>query len=215
MAEPTDTQSCDCNSLPDVLLEQICNRMDLLSTVCLAACSSKKDWLVLPSGVKFDPTDQELIEHLEAKVSADSARSHPLTDLFMPTIDSENDICYTHPKKLPGITLSGLSKHFVQCNSKAFKRGTWTRCKIQLECRMHAMWHKTGNTLPMMVNGQQTGIKIVLVLHTNKNFDQQRTNWVKHQYHLGDLEQEKERELVLYKIFYQTNTRAKTKKIIS
>ena len=34
-----------------------------------------------------------------------------------------------------------------------------------------------------------------------------------HQYHLGDLEQEKERELVLYKIFYQTNTRARTKKI--
>ena len=28
---------------------------------------------MLPAGVKFDPTDQELIEHLEAKVSADSA----------------------------------------------------------------------------------------------------------------------------------------------
>ena len=39
MAEPTDTQSRDWNSLPDVLLEQICNHMDLLSTVCLAACS--------------------------------------------------------------------------------------------------------------------------------------------------------------------------------
>ena len=80
---------------------------------------------------------------------------------------------------------------------------------------MHAMWHNTGNTLPMMVNGRQTGSKKVLVLHTNKNFDQQRTNWVMHQYHLGDLEQEKERELVLCKIFYQTNTRARSKKIIS
>ena len=39
MAEPTDPQSRDWNSLPDVLLEQICNRMDLLSTVRLAACS--------------------------------------------------------------------------------------------------------------------------------------------------------------------------------
>ena len=37
MAEPTDTQSRDWNSLPDVLLEQICNRMDLLNTVRLAA----------------------------------------------------------------------------------------------------------------------------------------------------------------------------------
>ena len=39
MAEPTDTQSRDWNSLPDVLLEQICSRMDLLSAVRLAACS--------------------------------------------------------------------------------------------------------------------------------------------------------------------------------
>ena len=50
---------------------------------------------MLPAGVKFDPTDQELIEHLEAKVSADSARSHPLIDLFIPTIDS--DTAYATP----------------------------------------------------------------------------------------------------------------------
>ena len=59
---------------------------------------------MLLAGVKFDPTDQELIEHLEAKVSADSARSHPLIDLFIPTIDSEHGICYTHPEKLPDKT---------------------------------------------------------------------------------------------------------------
>ena len=68
-------------------------------------CKSKKDWPVQPAGVKFDPTDQELIEHLEAKVSADSARSHPLIDLFIPTIDSEYSICYTQPEKLPSMTL--------------------------------------------------------------------------------------------------------------
>ena len=55
---------------------------------------------MLPAGVKFDPTDQELIEHLEATVSADSPRSHPLIDLFIPTIDNEHDIWYTHPEKL-------------------------------------------------------------------------------------------------------------------
>ena len=36
---------------------------------------------VLPAGVKFDPTDQELIEHLEAKVSADSARFQSLSSI--------------------------------------------------------------------------------------------------------------------------------------
>lgn len=114
---------------------------------------------MLSAGVKFDPTVQELIKHLEAKVSADSARSQPLIDLFIPTIDSEHGTCYTQPKKLPGITLSGLRKHFFQRNSRAFKRGTWTRRKTQSECGMHAMWHKTGNTLPVMVNGRRTGSK--------------------------------------------------------
>ena len=62
---------------------------------------------MLPAGVKFDPTDQELIEHLEANVSADSARFQSLIDLFIPTIDSEHGICYTHPEKLPGKTPIG------------------------------------------------------------------------------------------------------------
>ena len=80
---------------------------------------------------------------------------------------------------------------------------------------MHVMWHTTGNTLPVMVNSRQTSSKKVLVVRTNKNFDQQRTNRVMHQYHLRDLELEKEREMVLCKIFYQTNTRARSKNTIS
>ena len=62
---------------------------------------------MLPAGVKFDPTDQELVEHLEAKVSANSARFQCLIDLFIPTIDSEHGICYTQPEKLPGKTPIG------------------------------------------------------------------------------------------------------------
>lgn len=63
---------------------------------------SLQDWLGLPAGVKFDPTDQELIEHLEAKVEAKDMKSHPLIDEFIPTIEGEDGICYTHPEKLPG-----------------------------------------------------------------------------------------------------------------
>jgi hypothetical protein len=69
----------------------------------------KKDWLGLPAGVKFDPTDQELIEHLEAKVREEGSRSHPLIDEFIPTIDGEDGICYTHPEKLPGERVRWLS----------------------------------------------------------------------------------------------------------
>ena len=82
---------------------------------------------MLPAGVKFDPTDQELIEHLEAKVSADSARFQSLIDLFIPTIDSEHGICYTQPEKLPGKTpighLLAQTYSFVYSSIFLFRRG--------------------------------------------------------------------------------------------
>lgn len=59
----------------------------------------------LPAGVKFDPTDQEILEHLEAKVLSDVRKLHPLIDEFIPTLKGENGICYTHPGRLPGIYL--------------------------------------------------------------------------------------------------------------
>lgn len=61
-----------------------------------------QDWVGLPAGVKFDPTDQELMEHLDAKVEAKELKSHPLIDEFIPTIEGDDGICYTHPEKLPG-----------------------------------------------------------------------------------------------------------------
>ncbi|XP_038889653.1 NAC domain-containing protein 75-like isoform X1 [Benincasa hispida] len=175
----------------------------------------KPDWLGLPAGVKFDPTDQELIEHLEAKVEAkDDMKSHPLIDEFIPTIEGEDGICYTHPEKLPGVTRDGLSRHFFHRPSKAYTTGTRKRRKIQTECDFQGgggetRWHKTGKTRPVMVNGRQKGCKKILVLYTNfgKNRKPEKTNWVMHQYHLGQHEEEKEGELVVSKIFYQTQPR--------
>ena len=56
----------------------------------------------LPAGVKFDPSDQELLEHLEAKAWSDAHKLHPLIDEFIPTLEGEDGICYTHPERLPG-----------------------------------------------------------------------------------------------------------------
>ncbi|CAO2841826.1 unnamed protein product [Amaranthus hypochondriacus] len=173
---------------------------------------SKPDWVGLPAGVKFDPTDQELIEHLEAKVEGKSSKSHPLIDEFIPTIEGEDGICYTHPEKLPGVTRDGLSRHFFHRPSKAYTTGTRKRRKIQTECDLQGgetRWHKTGKTRPVLLNGKQKGCKKILVLYTNfgKNRKPEKTNWVMHQYHLGQHEEEKEGELVVSKIFYQTQPR--------
>ncbi|KAJ4958500.1 hypothetical protein NE237_025611 [Protea cynaroides] len=179
---------------------------------CGHKIQGKPDWLGLPAGVKFDPTDQELIEHLEAKVEAKDSRSHPLINEFIPTIDGEDGICYTHPEKLPGVTKDGLSRHFFHRPSKAYTTGTRKRRKIQTECDLQGgetRWHKTGKTRPVMVNGKQKGCKKILVLYTNfgKHRKPEKTNWVMHQYHLGQFEEEKEGELVVSKIFYQTQPR--------
>ncbi|OIT03553.1 PREDICTED: uncharacterized protein LOC109225605 isoform X1 [Nicotiana attenuata] len=182
---------------------------------CGHKLEGKPDWVGLPAGVKFDPTDQELIEHLEAKVLAKESKSHPLIDEFIPTIEGEDGICYTHPEKLPGVTRDGLSRHFFHRPSKAYTTGTRKRRKIQTECQDlqaaggETRWHKTGKTRPVMVNGKQKGCKKILVLYTNfgKNRKPEKTNWVMHQYHLGQHEEEKEGELVVSKIFYQTQPR--------
>ncbi|KAG8376082.1 hypothetical protein BUALT_Bualt09G0026500 [Buddleja alternifolia] len=179
---------------------------------CGHKLEGKPDWVGLPAGVKFDPTDQELIEHLEAKVEGKESKSHPLIDEFIPTIEGEDGICYTHPEKLPGVTRDGLNRHFFHRPSKAYTTGTRKRRKIQTECDLQGgetRWHKTGKTRPVMVNGKQKGCKKILVLYTNfgKNRKPEKTNWVMHQYHLGQNEEEKEGELVVSKIFYQTQPR--------
>ncbi|KAL2479931.1 NAC domain containing protein 75 [Abeliophyllum distichum] len=210
----TNTQLGSVNSsdLIDAKLEehQLCGSKQCPG--CGHRLEGKPDWVGLPAGVKFDPTDQELIEHLEAKVEGKESKSHPLIDEFIPTIEGEDGICYTHPEKLPGVTRDGLSRHFFHRPSKAYTTGTRKRRKIQTECDLQGgetRWHKTGKTRPVMVNGKQKGCKKILVLYTNfgKNRKPEKTNWVMHQYHLGQHEEEKEGELVVSKIFYQTQPR--------
>ncbi|XP_058074116.1 NAC domain-containing protein 75-like isoform X2 [Magnolia sinica] len=206
--------SISSSDLIDAKLE----RHQMCLTVRCPGCGymldRKRDWLGLPAGVKFDPTDQELIEHLEAKVEEESgnSKSHPLIDEFIPTIEGEDGICYTHPEKLPGVTKDGLIRHFFHRPSKAYTTGTRKRRKIQTECDLQGgetRWHKTGKTRPVMVIGKQKGCKKILVLYTNfgKRRKPEKTNWVMHQYHLGLSDEEKEGELVVSKIFYQTQPR--------
>ncbi|EXC30560.1 NAC domain-containing protein 8 [Morus notabilis] len=164
----------------------------------------------LPAGVKFDPTDQEILEHLEAKILSDSRKLHPLIDEFIQTLEGENGICYTHPEKLPGVSKDGQIRHFFHRPSKAYTTGTRKRRKVNTdEDGSETRWHKTGKTRPVFVNGGVKGFKKILVLYTNygRQRKPEKTNWVMHQYHLGNNEEEKDGELVVSKVFYQTQPR--------
>ncbi|KAK4259751.1 hypothetical protein QN277_006052 [Acacia crassicarpa] len=164
----------------------------------------------LPAGVKFDPNDVEILEHLEAKVLSDVRKLHPLIDDFIPTLQGENGICYTHPEKLPGVSKDGQVRHFFHRPSKAYTTGTRKRRKVHTdEEGSETRWHKTGKTRPVLCNGSVKGFKKILVLYTNygRQKKPEKTNWVMHQYHLGTNEEEKDGELVVSKVFFQTQPR--------
>ncbi|KAI4319767.1 hypothetical protein MLD38_033328 [Melastoma candidum] len=164
----------------------------------------------LPAGVKFDPTDQELLKHLEGKVQPDLRKPHRLIDEFIPVLEGENGICCAHPEKLPGVTESGQIRHFFHRPSKAYTTGNRKRRKVRSDNDDgETRWHKTGKTRPVFVKSQINGYKKILVLYTNygKQKKPEETNWVMHQYHLGNDEEEKEGDLVVSKVFYQTQPR--------
>lgn len=60
------------------------------------------EWPGLPAGVKFDPSDVELLEHLAAKRAVGDLEPHMFIDEFIPTLEGYEGICYTHPENLPG-----------------------------------------------------------------------------------------------------------------
>lgn len=164
----------------------------------------------LPAGVRFDPNDQEILEHLEAKVLSNIHKLHPLIDEFIPTLEGENGICYTHPEKLPGVSKDGLIRHFFHRPSKAYTTGTRKRRKVNTdEDGGETRWHKTGKTRPVLAGKEVKGFKKILVLYTNygRQRKPEKTSWVMHQYHLGNDEEEKDGELVVSKVFYQTQPR--------
>uniref|UniRef100_A0A0D9W688 NAC domain-containing protein n=1 Tax=Leersia perrieri TaxID=77586 RepID=A0A0D9W688_9ORYZ len=169
-------------------------------------------WPELPAGVKFDPTDPEILEHLERKINMGNPGPPSLIDHFIPTIKEVEGICYTHPENLPGIKMDGSSSYFFHRISNAYGCGKRKRRKIR--CNNHTAddenirWHKTGRSKEIHENnGVKKGLKKILVLYKGSRQDKiEQANWVIHQYSLG-LEDEKDGELVVSKVFYQLSSK--------
>ncbi|KAL9249002.1 SUPPRESSOR OF GAMMA RESPONSE 1-like protein [Drosera capensis] len=164
------------------------------------------EWPGLPIGVKFDPSDTDLLDHLAAKCGVGDACPHMFIDEFIPTLEEDNGICYTHPKHLPGARKDGSSIHFFHKTSNAYSSGQRKRRKIQTEVSEETIrWHKTGRTKSVIENGHQKGYKKIMVLYRSlkKGSKPVKSNWVMHQYHMGNEKDEKEGEFVVSKIFFQ------------
>eukprot|EP00262_Sarcandra_glabra_P007397 TRINITY_DN20172_c0_g1_i1.p1 TRINITY_DN20172_c0_g1~~TRINITY_DN20172_c0_g1_i1.p1 ORF type:complete len:424 (-),score=65.66 TRINITY_DN20172_c0_g1_i1:135-1406(-) len=164
-----------------------------------------EEWPGLPRGVKFDPSDQELLWHLLAKVGVLGMKPHPFIDEFIPIVDEDDGICYTHPQNLPGVKQDGSVSHFFHRSIKAYNTGTRKRRKIHNDDLGDIRWHKTGKTKPVIMDGMHKGCKKIMVLYMSmaKGEKSEKTNWVMHQYHLGTGEDETDGEFVVSKVFYQ------------
>jgi hypothetical protein len=85
--------------------------------------------------VKFDPSDQEIIWHLLAKVSDGGIKPHPFIKEFIPTVDNDDGICYTHPQNLPGWCEASLIFNFDPLSLTSFSSKKKIK-KIQVLSKM-------------------------------------------------------------------------------
>ncbi|CAN0904096.1 SUPPRESSOR OF GAMMA RESPONSE 1 [Linum grandiflorum] len=177
------------------------------------------EWPGLPAGVKFAPTDAELVEHLAAKCGISNSPPHLLIEDFIPTLQGDSGICYSHPENLPGARKDGSSVHFFHRTKNAYATGHRKRRKILSEhtsspAEERVRWHKTGMTKPVLSNGIQKGCKKIMVLYksSKKGCKPDKADWIMHQFHLGTDEHEMAGEYVVSRIFYQLPKHSSTKK---
>ncbi|KAL9262212.1 NAC domain-containing protein [Drosera capensis] len=138
-------------------------------------------------------------------------RLHPCSCLTSDdgSADSRSQIAYTH-NRLPGSKADqlGLGKEgsvlFMVSVSLLLGNGN-----LHSQLLFKTRWHKTGKTRSVLFDGRVKGYKKILVLYINygRLKKHEKTNWVMHQYHLGHNEEEKDGELVVSKVFYQTQPR--------
>jgi len=60
------------------------------------------EWPGFPLGVKFDPSDVELLEHLSGKCGVGNTQPDMFINEFITTLEGDQGICYTHPENLQG-----------------------------------------------------------------------------------------------------------------
>ncbi|CAH2055380.1 unnamed protein product [Thlaspi arvense] len=163
-------------------------------------------WPGLPKGVKFEPTDEDIIEFLEAKCGIGGSEPHVLIEEFIREVTEDVGINYTHPENLPGANKDGVSVFFFHKTVQAYGTGQRKRRKITPTCLNEepVRWHKTGRTKAVLVDGVQRGCKKIMVLYKSarKGSKPEKSNWVLHQYHLGT-EGKEVGDYVVSKITYQ------------
>ncbi|KAJ8476277.1 hypothetical protein OPV22_020004 [Ensete ventricosum] len=154
-----------------------------------------KKWPGLPRGVNFNPSDEDLLWHLVAKVGKGNADPHPFIHEFITCLDEFEAFGYTHPQKLPGIRKDGSASYFFHRSFKTCIAEIRQHEKMCDSDFGDVCWQKSGISKSLIVDGKHQGYKTMMILYEN-------ASWVMHQYHLG-VEKIDQEEFVVSKIFHQ------------
>ncbi|KAG0480239.1 hypothetical protein HPP92_011097 [Vanilla planifolia] len=162
-----------------------------------------KEWPGLPRGVKFDPSDEDLLGHLLAEVGKGLVKRHPFISEFIISLDEDHGVSNLHPLFLPGVKQDGSMSYFfhrtIENHSCRHKRQKKSKRSIEF------VWHKIGKTRPVFLDGIHHGSKETMALYVipASGGKPEKTPWLMHQYHVGTNEDEE--DLFVSKIFYQMN----------
>ncbi|KAG6512416.1 hypothetical protein ZIOFF_030527 [Zingiber officinale] len=154
---------------------------------------TSKEWPGLPRGVKFQPSDTDLLWHLLAKVGKATADPHPFIHEFITCLDDFDRFGHTHPQNLPGIK-DGTTTYFFH---KSFKTHN-TEAEQHDDCG-GVCWKKNGSIKPLIIDNKHRGYKSIMTLHAHMNRSE-NLSWIMHQFQLGS-DNDDIGELVVSKIF--------------
>ncbi|XP_074581927.1 uncharacterized protein LOC141838379 [Curcuma longa] len=163
--------------------------------VSRVSSETSKEWPGLPRGVKFQPSDADLLWHLLAKAGKATADPHPFIHEFITCLDDFDRFGHTHPQNLPGIK-DGTTTYFFH---KSFKTHN-TEAEQHDDCG-DVCWKKNGNIKPLIIDKKHYGYKSKMTLHSRMNRFENRS-WIMHQFHLGS-DNDDVGDLVVSKIFSQ------------
>ncbi|KAH0452873.1 hypothetical protein IEQ34_017197 [Dendrobium chrysotoxum] len=166
----------------------------------------RKEWPGLPKGVKFDPSDEELLWHLLAEMGKGVAKRHPFINEFIVSLDEDAGLGNLHPQFLPGVKQDGSVSYFFHRKIEMHRSRNLKRQKKQ-DNSVEICWNSIGKSNLVCVDGIHQGSKEVLSLYMNPvtGGNPLKTPWLMHQYCIGI--NETEEDLVVSKIFYEIRSK--------
>ncbi|XP_019194781.1 PREDICTED: NAC domain-containing protein 17-like isoform X3 [Ipomoea nil] len=149
----------------------------------------------LPPGFRFHPTDEELLLYfLKRRI----CRRRILTDVI-----GETDVYKWDPDDLPELSKLKTGDRqwfFFSPMDRKYPNGRRTN-----RATKHGYWKTTGKDRTVTCNSRDVGVKKTLVFYKGRAPTGERTDWVMHEYTLGEMElsrcQSAQDYYALYKVF--------------